>query len=274
MPRITIIILLLMLSALPAWAADPPRVLAGTSTVADILTDLCGDAVEVRELIPGGTCPGHYDLRPGDLLFLEQADLLVLEAYQPDLANMADLIRAADNTELQTFVLPLKYDTMLPQVQLDYTAALALDLADRFPDLADRVIQAAAQRIAMIQEVAASQADRLEPAAGVPALCAKMQAGFATWAGLEVVDTYGRPEDLSPEKYANLLEAGQARKVRLVLDNLQSGPGGGSGLAESLDAGQADLTSFPGGVPGQDDWASAFIGNVDRLIQALEDSGS
>lgn len=266
-------LVLAVLSA-PAYAGDKPRILAGTATVADILRDLMGDEAELRQLIPGGACPGHYDLRPGDLLFLEDADLLILEAYQPEMANMADLIRAADNADLQTFVLPLEYNTMLPQAQLNYTAVLAGQLAARFPDLAGSVADAAAKRVQTVQAVAEREAARLKAAYGTPTLCAAMQAGFAQWAGLDVVDSYGRPEDLSPEKYAQLLDAGKDKRVKLVLDNKQSGPGAGAGLAESLGAGQADLTSFPGALPGEDDWESAFTGNVNRLLKALEEGGS
>lgn len=259
----------------PAGAGDEPCIMAGTATTADVLRDLTGDRAEIRQLIPGGACPGHYDLRPGDLLFLEEADLLVLEAYQPEMANMVDLIRAAGNADLQVFVLPLEMEPMLPQGQGNYTAVLAAELIARFPDLADQVAAGEAQRVEMIRHVAEREAARLEIARGTPTLCSCMQAGFAAWAGLEVVGTYGRPEDLTPEKYAQLLETGREEQVRLVLDNFQSGPGAGDGLAESLGAGQADLTNFPAWGPKEErDWASAFTGNVQRLLDALEESGS
>lgn len=267
----------LVLTSGPAAAdqtSDGPRILAGTANVADILNDLVGDRAEIRQLIPGGACPGHYDLRPGDLLFLEKADLLILEAYQPGQSNMANLMQAVDNTNLQTIVLPQAYSTMLPPVQLQYTEVLSKNLVQRFPRMAGQIQDSASRRLEMIRQVSEAQAARLNGARGVPALCAAMQSGFAKWAGLDVVGTYGRPEDLAPEQYGKLLETGKTHNARLVLDNLQSGPGAGCGLAESLNAGQADLTSFPGGVPGQDDWASAFTGNVDRLLQALEESDS
>ena len=280
MPRF-LAVLFLLLSLVPtslSLAQEQPRILAGTATTADILKDLTGGAAEIRQLIPGGACPGHYDLRPGDLIFLEEADLLVLEAYQVDMPNMADLVRAADNSDLQTFVAPLVMDTMLPKSQLKLTLMLAEELCRVFPDLADQVDQALAERARMVRQVEEEQAGRVQGLDGAAAITSRLQAGFATWAGLTVAAAYGRPEDLTPEQYAHLLEAGQAAGVRLVLDNKQSGPGAGQGLAESLHAGQADLTSFPGAYDGEEDWASAFTGNVDRLLRAwdsvVEESGS
>lgn len=271
-------IMLLMTATLPrsALSLDEQasgqriRILAGTSTVADILEDLFGDAAEIRLLIPGGSCPGHYDLRPSDLRFLGDADALVLESFQPEMQNMRNLVRAADNGRLETYVLPEVESAMLPEAQRRMT----LDLAERFsqfrPAIDPLLKRNAAERLARIQAVEDRETARLQQAGirGWTAICSGMQAQFVSWAGLQVVGVYGRPEDLTPENFEKLQNLGTANMVRIVLDNVQSGPGAGRGLAESLGAGQADLTSFPGALPGENDWASAFTGNVGRVLQA------
>lgn len=270
---LTFLLFVLLLPGTGNASQTTPRILAGTSIVADILSDLTGPEAKVQQLIPGGACPGHYDLRPGDLIFLEKADLLVLEGYQPNMSNMTDLIQAADNRKLQTLVLPKIYNSMLPSAQITYTERLATELAKLFPAMASSVDKAAAKRIDMIRTKASREAARLRPAKDVPTLCAAMQKGFASWAGLKVVGTYGRPEDLSPSAYGKLLTLGKDNHVRLVLDNLQSGPNAGAGIAESLQAGHADLTSFPGALPGQDGWAAAFTANTQKLLDALAEAG-
>ncbi|WP_022663189.1 metal ABC transporter substrate-binding protein [Paucidesulfovibrio longus] len=262
----------------------PLRILAGTSIAADIVSDLCGPAAAVRLLIPGGACPGHYDLRPGDLRFLGGAQLLVLESFQSEMPNMRDLIRAARNEQLQIFVLPEAESAMLPEAQERLTLALAKELARLRPELASRLERATAERIARVREVAGEQRARLEKAGtpGTVALSSALQASFARWAGLDVAATYGRPEDLTPERFGELQDIGAKRGARLVLDNVQSGPGAGRGLAETLGAGRAELTSFPGGFPdapeGREDndgrWESAFIANVNRVLAALGGAGS
>ncbi|MGE4551484.1 MAG: metal ABC transporter solute-binding protein, Zn/Mn family [Desulfovibrionaceae bacterium] len=261
----------------PAPAADPdrPLILAGTSLAADLIADLTrdlpGGPAEVRTLIPGGACPGHYDLRPGDLRFLHSAALLVLESYQTGMANMRELVRAAENERLAIFALPQAEGSMLPDAQRAATRALASRLAKLWPKRAADLARAAARRLAAIDAAEAAQRAVLARAgaAGTPALCSVLQAPFARWTGLRVLAEYGRPEDLTPEGVARLTALGRTGGARLVLDNLQSGPGAGRGLAESLGAAQADLTSFPGAAPGEADWASAFAGNVARLAAAL-----
>lgn len=269
-------VLLLILCSVNAPAQELPRILAGTGTSADILRDLCGKQAHIRQLIPGGTCPGHYDLRPGDLEFLGEADLLVLEPYQLQMANMHDLIGAAENSYLQILTLPPAKSAMLPQTQLEYTHVLADYVKSHFQNLASHVAEAAKRRIERIKSVARqvrAQFDRAQ-VTDVSVLCSGMQAAFVGWAGLKVAACYGRPEDLSPATIRRLLEIGRKHRVKLVLDNVQSGPGTGKSIAETLQAGHADLTSFPGGVPGEERWESAFRGNVLRMLHALERSRS
>ncbi|MEF2146447.1 MAG: zinc ABC transporter substrate-binding protein [Desulfovibrionaceae bacterium] len=271
--RVLFVFLMGIVLAVPA-RAEKSRVLvlAGTSIVADVLQDLCGEWAEVRSLIPGGACPGHYDLRPGDLRFLHHADLLVLEPFQTELPNMQDLVRAAENKNLNTLVMPGVGAGMLPETQRVYSRALAARLARLWPERGSELEQAVAERVGRIDRVEFESRRELHKAnaLGTTALCSSMQKAFACWAGMAVAMEYLRPESMAPEDFEQLLLIGRERNVRVVLDNLQSGPGAGRGLAESLDAGQADLTSFPGALPGEDDWESAFRGNVQRLILALK----
>ena len=156
MPRFLLPLLLILLllpgAGTAAENSDGPHILAGTGIAADILRDLTGPGAQIRQLIPGGACPGHYDLRPGDLLFLKQADLLVLESYQPSMANMADLVRAADNARLRIVVLPKEADAMLPKAQIAYTEILAAKLGELFPALNAPVAEAASRRIAKVRD--------------------------------------------------------------------------------------------------------------------------
>jgi len=71
-----------------------------------------------------------------------------------------------------------------------------------------------------------------------------MQQGFLKWAGFDVVATYGRPEELSPKKMQELINKGKEAGIKLVVDNLQSGPDAGAGIAEEIGAAQV-ISNFP-----------------------------
>lgn len=65
------------------------------------------------------------------------------------------------------------------------------------------------------------------------------------WAGFDIMATYGRSENLTPRALRDLIEIGRKHHVRLVVDNLQSGPEIGSQIAEDIGAGHVVLTNFP-----------------------------
>jgi hypothetical protein len=63
----------------------------------------------------------------------------------------------------------------------------------------------------------------------------------------------------------DLITTGRRNKVRLVVDNRQSGPSVGVGVAREIGAGHVVLTNFPVG----DSYLDALRSNVEALKQAL-----
>jgi zinc transport system substrate-binding protein len=102
----------------------------------------------------------------------------------------------------------------------------------------------------------------------VKVICADMQAGFVSWAGFDIVATYGRPEDLSVTGKARLVVEAQEAGVALVIDNLQSGAAETS-MAQDIGAIQVTISNFPGGFENTEIWEKAIDKNVDLLLEAL-----
>ncbi|BBD09824.1 metal ABC transporter substrate-binding protein [Desulfovibrio ferrophilus] len=257
----------------PAQAEDQPlRLLAGTTMLADILHDLCPQA-EVRALIPGGACPGHYDLRPADLVLLNKAEALFLHPWQQDLENMRILIDAAANAQLHVEIVAEPGNSMLPQVHARYTRAMAQRLGEIAPQQNQAIQNAAKRRLARITTLEQELLFRLHQAGAQrhPVVCAQMQEGLARWAGFPVATVFYRPGDMNPEQMARVVDAGKSGKATLVIDNLQSGDGG-RGLAEELSARRIMLSNFPGGFPDTNTWEDALRVNIERLLNALQGS--
>ena len=63
--------------------------------------------------------------------------------------------------------------------------------------------------------------------------------------GFRVVGEYGRPEAMSAREVVRLSEIGKDQKAIVVVDNLQSGPDAGKGIAETLGVPHVVLTNFP-----------------------------
>ena len=58
------------------------KVVTSTSMIAQIVKRVGGDRVDVINIIPPAQCPGHFDVKPGDIQKLADADLFFLHGWQ------------------------------------------------------------------------------------------------------------------------------------------------------------------------------------------------
>lgn len=251
----------------------PPglNVVTGTSLIANIVEDIGGDKVAVRNVIPPGSCPGHYDIKPGDIEMLAEGEVFLIHHWQQGHENIKGLISAANNPDLIIKVIEVKGNWMVPLVQAEAVDKIAAALSEVDPvNSAYYQERGEKRRQAILAKGEKIQA-KLE-AAGVnevKVICSKKQAGFVNWAGFEVVATYGRPEGFTPAKVAEIVTEAKAAGVALVIDNLQSGPKAGKGMAQDIGAVQVTISNFPGGFEQTETWEKAIDKNVKLLLEAL-----
>ncbi|RLC96359.1 MAG: zinc ABC transporter substrate-binding protein, partial [Chloroflexi bacterium] len=89
------------------------------------------------------------------------------------------------------------------------------------------------------------------------------------WTGLNVIDTYPRPDALTAQMSAHLVDLGKAENVTLVIDNLQSGADGGKAIAEDIGCARIVLSNFPGGFDNTETWEKAIDHNIDLILEAV-----
>jgi len=229
-----------------------------------------GDRVDVINIIPPAQCPGHFDVKPGDVQKLAEADLFLMHGRQGEKFSQ-DLIASANNPGLAVHQINISGNWMTPPVQLT-----AID------EITAILSQADTQNSAFYQEQAAGliNAIRAKEAeiknklvkvelAGVNVMCAEMQAGFVKWAGLNVIATFGRPDSLTPQVLQELVDRGREAKVTLIIDNLQSGQDAGAGIAEELGIKRIILSNFPGGFDNTETWEKAIDRNIELILEAV-----
>jgi zinc/manganese transport system substrate-binding protein len=111
MIRILTILMALTIFALPATAQQPVlNVIASTTIIADIAQNVGGDLVRVTPLIPTDTDSHAFELRPADLVMIDEADLLLLNGgglegfLESVLENtQTRIVIAAQGVEVLTF---------------------------------------------------------------------------------------------------------------------------------------------------------------------------
>jgi zinc transport system substrate-binding protein len=250
------------------------KVVTSTSLIAQVVEQVGGDKVDVVNIIPPAQCPGHFDVTPGDIRKLADAELFLLHGWNGEMFS-DELIASAGNTELASYQVDAAVgdndNWMTPPVQ-----AAAVDSVVEILCQADEANCAYYEDAAQDYKDAISAEDTALQArlaaidtASVNVLCSNKLEGLVKWAGFNIVAMYGRPDSLTPQVVRELVDEGRDGGVTLIIDNMQSGADAGAGLAEELGCARVTLSNFPGGYDNTETWAETIEYNVDLIEDAL-----
>ena len=271
---VSILVLGLILTSLLCGCAPAAtaklQVVTSTSLLAQIVERMGGENVDVVNIIPPAQCPGHFDVKPGDIQKLAGADLFLMHGWQGEKFS-EDLIASANNPDLSVFKVDVKGNWMTPPVQ-----SQAIDIIAGIISQADAENSAGFQKNAgdfkaSVNAKGAEMADKLAKAnvSEINIMCAEMQAGFVKWAGFNIVATYGRPDSLTPQVVKELVDSGRESKVTLIIDNMQSGKDAGAGIAEELGSARVILSNFPDCYENTETWEKTIEYNVALLLATI-----
>jgi len=250
------------------------KVVASTSLLSQLVQRIGGDLVEVVNIIPPAQCPGHFDVKPSDILELSNASLFLLHGWQGEMFS-EELIASANNPDLTVISLDIpsnpQSNWMIPSVQQEATDGVAAALSQ--VDAANSSdYQAAADNY---KDIIKAKEDEIQGRlagqnlADVNVICSGMQTAFLNWVGLNVVTFYGRPDSLTPQVVKDLVDKGREENVSLVIDNMQNGQDAGKGVAEELGCDRIILSNFPGGYEDTDTWELTIDRNVELILEVV-----
>ena len=268
-------VILLTLAVLPlgctSEATPNLKVVTTTSLIASIVEKVGGDKVDVANIIPPAQCPGHFDVKPSDVLMLADAKLFLMHGWQGELFTQ-QLIQSANNPELKVISLNIPGNWMTPTVQAQAIGNITSTLAEIDPENASYYQSNAQSELAAITTKGNELEAKLAAVnlSQVNVICDEQVTDLAQWAGFNVVASYPRPEDISAKKMQELIDQGKQAGVALVIGNLQSGTSdAGVTMASGIGAVQVTLSNFPGGFDNTETWEKAIGKDVDLMLQAL-----
>jgi zinc transport system substrate-binding protein len=219
------------------------------------------DSLDVAAIMPPGQCPGHYDVKLSDIEKIKKADLVVSTRGMPFM-NKIEI--GGD----KLLLLDAKgRNWMAPDSYIIGLKLLAAELSTRFPQSKQQITARLKIAISEIMDCANTESQKIKRA-GVnarPVIAASMQKEPLEWMGFHVVGEYGRPEAMSAKEIVDLTRIGKEKKAVIVVDNLQSGPDAGKGIAEGLGTPHVILSNFPS----EKGYAATLSENVDAVLAAV-----
>ena len=266
MTRRLLIHSLLLLAAMVPGCSGPSgriRIVASTTLIGTIVQSIGGDRFAVTTIAPAGLCPGQFDLKPSDVAAANNARLILNHGWE---AWYPSLEKAVIPPGPRKVTLATKGNWMIPELQKQAAVEIAALLAETDTARADTYRLAAARYQSEVDSAAAVVRAMLAGRELSPVIASDQQTPFLKWLGFPVVASYGRAEDFTAKELTRLARVASDSGVKLVVDNLQSGPDTGKPLADGLGAKHVTLTNFP--LHGS--YRQALLDNVAALARAIE----
>ena len=249
---------------IPAGNAGNKRVIVTSNTIlSSMISSLLPlPRFTVESILPAGQCPGHYDVKLSDIRKMQRADLNVIAKGTPfaDKSSLAGAARLIIDQGESNWMAPASY--------LRGLEILADGLSKHFPADKKEIRKRKENEIRKVKDEAQALLARLKGGGilGQPVLASSLQKEPLEWMGFRVVGEYGRAEAMSAKDFLRLVKIGREQQVIMVVDNIQSGPDAGKGIAETLGMPHVILTNFP-----SDKGYLATLGeNVEAVLAAAD----
>jgi zinc transport system substrate-binding protein len=215
----------------------------------------------VEAILPPGQCPGHYDMKLSDIEKMKKAELNVL------FKGMPFMEKTGFGGGAQLLVAEEGRNWMAPDSYVYGLNVLADELSKRFPEDKDDIMRRKEETIRKVKGASNPLIERIKKAgiSGKPIIASSMQKEVLEWMGFHVVGEYGRPEAMSAREVVRLSKIGKDQHVIMVVDNLQSDPDAGKGIAEMLRVSHVVLTNFPS----KKGYLATIAENVDAVVAAV-----
>lgn len=247
--------LAMLVSCLSAAADNKLNAVASTTLLKSAVADIGGRHVNVSVLIAPGSCPGHYDICPQDIRKLSSSKLALTHGYE---AFIDKLVDSMGRNKPKLVKVRVVGNWMVPDVYIRGARQVTDALCAVDPKHSADYHSSLSSLEARTKKLSAEMSKDLKAKAvsGVAILCSDQQKPFVQWMGFKVVGTYARAEEFTPAELHKLTAIGRKQNVRLVIDNLQSGPTAGKELSKDIGAVHVTFSNFPGGFAGTDTWSA------------------
>lgn len=251
-------------AGMPEGRAGKARGIVTSDTILSgmIASLLPPDRYWVEAVLPPGQCPGHYDVKLTDIEKMKKADLVV------SFRGMPFMKTPGVGGQRVLLVGTEGRNWMAPEAYVLGLSFLTEKLSEYFPEDRGKILSRREEVVREVKEGASSLLQRIRHAGlnGKPMIVSSMQKEPVEWMGFPVVGEYGRPEAMSAKEVVRLVQIGKERRAVAVVDNLQSGPDAGKGIAETLGIPHVVLTNFPS----EKGYLATLAENVNILMNALK----
>lgn len=256
----------------PHMYADEPLVV-GTSAIHSAVKDLSGKDSELAIVVPPDLCPGHFDLKPGDIEKFINAKLVILHTWQKDLPAIKSLIHGTNPPPDKIVYIQVEGNWLLPKNYikgLEQIGKVLIKAGLLSEEDFKKQFEKRKKEIVSFEQQVLNSVKEIQPE-NIPVIASVFQSDFVKWLGFKVVDTFPRAEEINLSLWGNLLKKGKEENVKIVVENQQSGEIDlVKRLSTELNAQSVILSGFPYTCSSCNSWEASVQNNINSLLEALK----
>ncbi|HOM26764.1 MAG TPA: metal ABC transporter substrate-binding protein [bacterium] len=217
-------------------------IICTTSILSSVVKDIAKDKVNVKTLVPPGICPGHFDIKIEDLKDIEKEGFIFAQGYEPYLEKIKKNI---ENPYFKIVLIETEGNSLLPKNQKIIYRKIFDEMAKIFPAYKEYFLKNFKTAEKEIDKIDKKIKEGEKFLKGKKAICNKYIKDLLEYFGFEIIETYGRKEELTPEKIKEIIEKCKIKKLDIVVDNLQAGKDTGKIFAEEFKTPHVVISNFP-----------------------------
>ncbi len=240
-------------------------IVTSTTDISSIVEVLAPNDAKVVSIVPGGVCPGHFDLSPVEANLIFLSDLIIYHGYESWFQKIEEL-------GLNIRIVDLKTDGswMIPEVYLKGALEISNVLKEEYNSDSIRIdeINRKYEKLKMsIDSLSVIISEKKKSIKGLKVVCNEHQKELLEFLGAEVVSVFSPGDDISLKEISEVIKVGREENVQLVVDNLQSGQKVGRTIADELKSKYMIFSNFPG----KEGYKATLLSNINLLMEILSD---
>ncbi len=240
-------------------------IVTSTSDISSVVEAIAPDEAKVVNIVPGGVCPGHFDLSPVEANLIFLSDLIIYHGYESWFDKVEELGLDMKMVDLKT-----DGNWMIPDVYIKGALEVCNILKKEYSSDSISIYEID-EKYVKLKMAVDSLSDMIsvkkKSMKGIKVICNKHQKDFLEFLGLEVISVFSTGDDISLKEISEVVRIGKEKNVKIIVGNFQSGQKVGKTIADELKSTYIILSNFPG----EEGYKKTLLSNLNLLLEELID---
>jgi len=265
---ITTLVILLISSTNATAEEETTNIVCTNSALADFTSNIITENVTISYIMPGGSCPAHFDISPSQVSEIIEADIIISLGWEPWLTNISDKLVDINQQQIKCTGFG---EWNLPQNAIKFVEKIRDELIILLPEQNDSIFDNAQNYINEINQTEGYIKKMIKSMnyENRQVIAMEWQMEFIEMLGFDVVTFYGPPEGLSTQDKLNITDIAISNEIVAIVDNLQSGTDFGGQIAEDAKTSHVVFTNFPGAIDNVDTYLEMIEYNTAEIIKGV-----